>query len=77
MTNFPDDPLPRLDWSEIRAPGAYLHLASGLLARVYEDDVNAHARTGGGRCVRLSENPGMPLAKLREIAADHGFEVNA
>ncbi|MFN8587418.1 MAG: hypothetical protein U0704_06410 [Candidatus Eisenbacteria bacterium] len=66
-----------MDWSEIRSPGAYLHLASGLLARVYDGDVEERPRGGGGRFVKLSDNPGLPLEKLRAIAAQHGLEVNA
>ena len=72
--------LPRVEWDEIRAPGCYLHLATGLLARVYAEDLANRSpgiASGGGRCVRLSENPGATMAQLREVAAKHGLEVNA
>lgn len=74
------DILPLVDWDEIRAPGCYLHLATGLLARVYPEDVASRSQghaSGGGSCARLSENPGATMAQLREIAARHGLEVNA
>lgn len=77
----PRGPLERMDWSEIREPGSYLHVASGLIARVYPEDVadttERHAGAGGGPVVRLLPNPGAPMAVLREIAERHGLQVNA
>lgn len=75
-----DGTLPRVDWDDIRSPGCYLHLATGLLARMYAEDLARRPqRLGGtgGCCVRLSPNPGESMPQLREIAAKHGLEVNA
>ncbi len=74
------DFLPRVEWEEIDAPGSYLHLATGLLARVYAEDLENRPKGhggNGGRCVRLSANPGAAMTQLREIAASHGLKVNA
>jgi hypothetical protein len=82
-----DEPTPaparleQLEWDEVRTPGSYLHLASGLIARVYAEDLDPRATNaamrGGGAVVRLLPNPGAPMALLREIATRHGFRVNA
>jgi len=60
-----------LDWSQIDAPGCYLHLPSGLLARVFAREESPVARgTGptGGIAVRLADDPHTPIQRLREIA---------
>ena len=79
--SLPEVSLDQMEWCEIREPGCYLHIASGLVARVYAEDV-AGAKAdrqghGGGRVVRLLPNPGAPLAMLREIAEHHGFRMNS
>jgi hypothetical protein len=68
-----------MDWAEVQEPGCYLHLATGLLARIRagEIDGNAHATNGGGGPVaRLSGNPEAPLAALRAIAQRSSYRVN-
>lgn len=71
--------LGRMEWSDIREPGIYLHIASGLIARVYAEDVAAVGTRagglGGGPVVRLVPNPSAPMAVLREIAERHGLRV--
>ena len=42
----PAAPLERCEWQDVRDAGCYLHLASGLIARVYAEDV-APGTTGG------------------------------
>ncbi len=70
-----------MDWSDIREPGSYLHLTTGLIARVYPEDLPVAAShpgvARGGPVVRLLPNPGAPLAVLREIAARYGLTVNS
>lgn len=70
-----------IEWGDIREPGSYLHLATGLIARVYAEDVARAAADGGGRgggsVVLLAPNPGAPMAALREIAERHGFRMSA
>lgn len=71
--------LVELDWDEISEPGCYLLVASGLLARIYLDEIR-HGYQGppskaGARVVRLSNNPGDPLQALRAIAERHGYPV--
>lgn len=70
-----------MDWSEIQEPGSYLHLASGLIARVYAEDLasaGSHRGVpGGGPVVRLLANPGAPITALREIAEHLGLRVNS
>ena len=71
--------LVELDWDEVSEPGCYLLVASGLLARVYVEEIRL-GRQGppsraGARVVRLSTNPGDPLQTLRAIAERHGYPV--
>lgn len=74
-------PLARLEWNEVREPGCYLHVSTGLLARVYAEDLEVvHAQwngAGGGVVVRLDPNPGAPLGRLREIASHHGLSLSS
>jgi hypothetical protein len=71
--------LPELEWNEISEPGCYLHLASGLLARLFPEDVrdgrHAAEATTHNRVVRLADDPGAPLAALRLLAERHGHLV--
>jgi hypothetical protein len=73
--------LDRMDWSEIHQAGCYLHLVSGLLARVFDGEPteNRGRFTQGrvGAVVRLSENPHAPITLLREVAASHGLKFNS
>ena len=73
--------LERMDWCDVHEPGCYLHLASGLLARLYLDDIRQRDgvphESGGGQVVRISASPGAPLELLRAIAQRHGLKVNA
>ncbi len=68
-----------LDWAEISEPGCYLLISSGLLARIYPDEVRARRRgprsRAGARVVKLSDNPGDPLQTLRSIAERHDYLV--
>lgn len=77
----PPPPLEQMDWCDIHEPGCYLHIASGLLARLYSDDILHRNATelerGGGQVVRLAASPGAPLKQLRAIAQRHGLSVNA
>jgi hypothetical protein len=72
--------LPELDWGEIAAPGCYLHLVSGLLARVFAEELvlarHQAPSARENRVVRLSNHPGTSLATLRVIAARHGYPVH-
>lgn len=71
--------LAAMDWSEVREPGSYLHLASGLIARVYPEELSASPDrpAGVGAVVRLDANPHAAIAALREIAHRHGHQVRS
>ena len=83
MTN--DEPISRSDaqggravgrpavlaWCDIRQPGCYLHLPSGLLARVFTTEaaaLNQGSGPRGGTAVQLDPDPATPVSVLREIA---------
>lgn len=70
-----------MDWNQISEPGSYLHIATGLIARVYPEDLAAplahRENECGGLVVRLLSNPGAPISVLREIGERHGFRVNS
>lgn len=70
--------LPQFDWNDIEEPGCYLHLPSGLLARVSSEELAPlpPRTSSGGRVIRLSANPGAPLAELREIARTHALPIS-
>ncbi len=74
-----DTRLERMEWNEIHEPGSYLHLASGLIARVYAEDIavaRAHLdHREGGSVVRLLPDPGAPMVVLQAIAERHGLRV--
>jgi hypothetical protein len=73
------EPLAELDWSEIAEPGCYLHLVSGLLARVFPEELGRGPRATSNhenRVARLSGDPGTSLAALRIVAARHGYAVH-
>jgi len=67
-----------LEWSDIREPGCYLHLGSGLLARVSEEELAEIGHRGGmaGRVARLADNPHLPLTTLRLTAMRFGYRVS-
>lgn len=70
--------LTRMPWERIREPGCYVHLPSGLLARLSLEDL-ADFATGtrsGGTAVRLSTDPGTAIDRLREIARRHGLPIS-
>ena len=77
----PAAPRERCEWQDVRDAGCYLHLASGLIARVYAEDVapgtTGDDRAGGGTVVRLDPNPGAPMEHLRRIAERHGLRLSA
>lgn len=71
-----------MDWSEIHEAGCYLHVASGLLARIEAEDLEDDRRGAGhdrpgGLVVRLSSNPRAPIQLLRLVARSHGYEMNS
>ncbi len=72
-------PLRELDWSDIQEPGVYLHLASGLVARIYAEDLSGKdlrvESSGGGRLIRLCDDPSTPLMQVRSLAEQHGLRV--
>lgn len=81
----PGDPreaaLEEMDWADVREPGCYLHVATGLLARVRASAIAARTRESGGglaggQVVRLSGNPETPLPTLRGIAYLARYRVN-
>jgi hypothetical protein len=69
-----------LDGMEIDQAGSYLHLATGLLARVFPEDLastrGAFAGGSAGRVARLSPNPAAPIDALRMLAAHRHYKVN-
>ena len=71
--------LVELDWDEVSESGCYLLVASGLLARLYLEELRARRQgsysKAGARVVKLSDNPGDPLQTLRAIAERHGYPV--
>ena len=71
--------LHELEWDDIREPGCYLMIASGLLARIYPEDLfgdrGAGLRGNGTRVVMLSENPRLPVGSLRNIAEQRSYRV--
>lgn len=67
-----------LDWGQIDEPGCYLHLPSGLLARVFareDSPARRESSARGGVAVRLSSDPHTPLDRLREIAVSNALPV--
>ncbi len=70
-----------MEWCQVCEPGSYLHLSSGLVARVYAEDLEAgrsrHEHAGGGVVVRLDSNPGAPMTRLRTIAAQRGLRMTS
>ncbi|OGT28379.1 MAG: hypothetical protein A2Z17_05585 [Gammaproteobacteria bacterium RBG_16_66_13] len=77
----PLQPLPvEMDGTAIREPGCYLHIASGLLTRIYQDDLGTdnpgHALSDAGQVARLSGDPDTPLNLLRIVASRHRYRVN-
>ena len=63
-----------IDWDDIREPGCYLHVTSGLVARIFPDDIanpseDRHAgQFSGGPVICLSPNPNTPIDVLRQFA---------
>jgi hypothetical protein len=72
--------LPTLDWTEIREPGCYLHIRTGLLMRVFPEEVGrGHlpiAPGGAMLMVRLSPDVGTSVVILRSIARRHGYATS-
>jgi hypothetical protein len=67
-----------MEWSEIHEPGCYLHIGSGLLARVFLEEL-ADMRSGHalvGRVARLATSPHLPVTTLRLIATRSGYRVS-
>lgn len=76
----PEAPLMEMEWGDIREPGSYLLVSSGLIARIYAEDIpgfEERPRRAAGTVVRLLSNPRAPLGLLREIAERHGYQVNS
>lgn len=71
--------LKRIEWCQITKPGSYLHLSSGLIARVYAEDLVGMkaCRQSAGMVVLLADNPRTPIVELRDIAHRHGLHVNS
>jgi hypothetical protein len=71
--------LDEMDWEEISEPGCYVHIGSGLLARVYQQDLrpsrSERAASGRNQVARLSKDPETGLDELRAIAARHRYHV--
>ncbi len=69
-----------MDAAQIREPGCYLHLSSGMLARIFEADLRdasgLSAWVGAGRMVRLSPQPETSVFVLRRTAAIHDYPVS-
>ena len=68
-----------MDWGQIHEPGCYLHIASGLLARVFREELpDVHIGTSGmvGRVARLTDNPHATVTTLRSVAARSGYRVS-
>jgi hypothetical protein len=72
--------LHELDWVDVAEPGCYLMIASGLLARVYQEDLDAAGKSpragAGTRVVRLSSNPRALVEVLRAVAFESHYTVN-
>ena len=70
--------LTRIPWERIREPGCYVHLPSGLLARLSLDDLASRpeGRRSGGTAIRLSTDPGTAIDRLREIALRNGVPIS-
>lgn len=67
----PETLVDELDWSDVREPGCYLHVATGMLARIRSEDLTRmeDAEPGqAGQVARLSSNPDTPVGLLRAIA---------
>jgi hypothetical protein len=69
-----------LSGPEVSEPGCYLHLSSGLMVRVFPEDLESaflrHPLVSAGRVVRLSDRPDTPVSMLRFIAATHQYPIN-
>jgi len=74
------DPVIELEPSEIHEPGCYMHVASGLLVRLFPEDFALTIEPLVGACIgplaRLSDNPGLPVIALRAIAASHQLRTS-
>lgn len=85
MTNahapsLPDEQPPQeMTWLEISEPGSYLHVESGLIARIHPEELAGHRvlqrGIGVGTVVLLLPNPNAPIQVLRQIAQRHGYRV--
>lgn len=72
--------LREVNWSDIDQPGSYLHIASGLIARIHPEEISGYRirqpGSGVGPVVLLERNPNAALSVLREIAERHGYRVS-
>lgn len=66
-----------IDWNDVREPGAYLHIDSGMLMRVFADELvpDPPKEEPGTLLIRLSNDPQAPLARLRATAMWLGYLV--
>ena len=71
--------LEEMDWRDVREPGSYLHISSGLLMRYFPEEPAPEPPPRGPDLptpmVRLSSDPQAPLATLRAIAVWYGYLV--
>ncbi len=71
--------LPQLDWGQINEPGCYLHVSTGLLARIFPEELERERSSDRSLCsmrvAKLATDPLTPVAILRSIASRNGYSV--
>jgi hypothetical protein len=71
--------LEEIDWKDVRDPGSYLHVSTGMLMRFFPEESGAESAQEGSDpatpMVKLSSDPQAPLATLRAIAVWYGYLV--
>jgi hypothetical protein len=71
--------LQQLDWGQIKEPGCYLHVSTGLLARIFAEELErerpSNPSMSSMQVAKLATDPLTAVATLRAIASRHGYSV--
>jgi hypothetical protein len=71
--------LEEMDWKDVRDPGSYLHISTGMLMRFFPEESESKSPKSDSDpptpMVKLSGDPQAPLSTLRAIAVWYGYLV--